>query len=65
MGSPDDPGSVVDSDCAVHGVDGLSVVDASVMPTVTRGNTNIPVTMIAEHAAEQLAEQAPGERKGN
>jgi 5-(hydroxymethyl)furfural/furfural oxidase len=65
MGSPDDPGSVVDSDCAVHGVDGLSVVDASVMPTVTRGNTNIPVTMIAEHAAERLAEQAPSERKGH
>jgi choline dehydrogenase-like flavoprotein len=35
------------------------------MPTVTRGNTNIPVTMIAEHAAERLAEQAPSERKGN
>jgi choline dehydrogenase-like flavoprotein len=65
MGSPADPDSVVDSDCAVHGVNGLSVVDASVMPTVTRGNTNIPATMIAEHSAERLAEQAPSERKGN
>jgi choline dehydrogenase-like flavoprotein len=65
MGSPDDPGSVVDADCSVHGIEGLSVVDASVMPTVTRGNTNIPVTMIAEYAAERLAKQASGERIGN
>jgi 5-(hydroxymethyl)furfural/furfural oxidase len=57
IGSADDPGSVVDPDCSVHGIAGLSVVDASVMPTVTRGNTNIPVTMIAEHAAERLAEK--------
>jgi 5-(hydroxymethyl)furfural/furfural oxidase len=54
IGSPSDDGSVVDADCAVHGVDGLSVIDASIMPTVTRGNTNIPVTMIAEHAAQRL-----------
>lgn len=60
MGRPSDPGSVVDADCAVHGVDGLSVVDASVMPTVTRGNTNIPVTMIAERAAERMTQNASG-----
>lgn len=63
MGSADDPGSVVDADCRVLGTEGLSVVDASVMPTVTRGNTNIPVTMIAEHAAEKLAEQASNEKR--
>lgn len=60
MGSADDPGAVLDADCSVLGVDGLSVVDASVMPTVTRGNTNIPVTMIAEHAAERIARVASG-----
>lgn len=54
MGRASDPGAVVDADCAVHGVEGLSVVDASIMPTVTRGNTNLPVTMIAEHAAERM-----------
>jgi len=45
---------VVDVDCSVHGIEGLSVADASVMPTVPRGNTNIPVTVIAEHAAERI-----------
>jgi 5-(hydroxymethyl)furfural/furfural oxidase len=60
MGGADDPGAVIDADCSVFGVDGLSVVDASVMPTVTRGNTNIPVTMIAEHAAERIARVASG-----
>ena len=57
MGSPSDPGSVVDAGCAVHGVDGLSVVDASIMPTVPRGNTNIPVTMVAERAAERITQK--------
>lgn len=55
MGSPSDPGSVVDTNCSVHGIDGLSVVDASIMPTITRRNTNIPVTMIAEHAADRIS----------
>lgn len=48
----DDGMAVVDDDCRVHGVEGLRVVDASVMPTITRGNTNIPTIMIAERAAE-------------
>jgi choline dehydrogenase len=48
----DDEMAVVDDDCRVHGVKGLRVVDASVMPTITRGNTNIPTIMIAERAAE-------------
>ncbi len=47
-------GSVVDSELRVFGFEGLRVVDASVMPTVTRGNTNAPVIMIAERAADLL-----------
>ncbi len=47
-------GDVVDARCSVLGVEGLSVVDASIMPTLVRANTNLPVTMIAERAADLL-----------
>ncbi len=51
MGRADDPTAVVDTQLRVRGLDGLRVIDASVMPTITSGNTNAPVMMIAERGA--------------
>ena len=54
MGSVGDPRTVVDSECRVVGVDGLRVIDASIMPEVPRANTHLTTVMIGEHMAEGL-----------
>ncbi len=54
MGTPSDPEAVVDSRLRVLGLDRLRVVDASIMPTITSGNTNSPTVMIAERGAEMI-----------
>ena len=55
MGPSADPMTVVDPELRVHGIDGLRVVDASVMPSLVGGNINAPVMMIAERAADLIA----------
>jgi len=52
MGS--DENAVVDSNLRVHGIQNLRVIDASIMPTITSGNTNAPTIMIAEKAADLI-----------
>jgi 5-(hydroxymethyl)furfural/furfural oxidase len=54
MGAVDDPDAVVDSKGRVYGVEGLRVIDASIMPWVPRANTNIPTIMLAEKIAADL-----------
>jgi choline dehydrogenase len=54
QGTPRSPATVLDTDCRVYRVAGLRVVDASAMPTITSGNTNAPVMLIAERAARAI-----------
>ena len=58
MGLASDPLAVVDHRLRVHGVPGVRIADASVMPTITSGNTNAPTLMIAEKAAAMIVEDA-------
>ena len=55
MGAANDRDAVVDPAGRVYGVDGLRVCDASIMPTLMRGNTNIPTLMVAEKIADAIA----------
>jgi len=58
MGTASDPTAVVDERLRIHGVGALRIADASIMPTITSGNTNTPTAMIAEKAAAMILEDA-------
>jgi choline dehydrogenase len=59
MGLETDIDAVVDARLRVHGIDRLRVIDASIMPTITSGNTNTPTAMIAEKGADMILEDNP------
>ncbi len=59
MGRPDDPMAVVDPETRVIGLDGLRVVDSSIMPAITTGNLNAPTIMIGEKAADHILGRPP------
>ena len=54
MGAGGDPTAVVDPEARVIGLEGLRVVDSSIMPTITNGNLNAPTIMLAEKAADHI-----------
>ena len=57
MGRANDPDAVVDSTGHVHGIEGLRIVDASIMPTLPRGNTNLPTIMMAEKISAAMIDE--------
>jgi choline dehydrogenase len=59
MGAKNDPMAVVDESCRVIGVDGLRVVDSSIMPVITNGNLNAPTMMIGERASDLILGRDP------
>lgn len=59
MGPDNDPEAVLDAELRVRGIDGLRVADASAMPLLVSGNTNAPVMMLAEKAADMILDRKP------
>ena len=58
MGAADDRDAVTDPSGRVRGIAGLRVIDASIMPTIPRGNTNIPTIMVAEKLAHAMLRES-------
>ena len=59
MGDKKDPSSVVDPNCKVIGIENLRVVDSSIFPRITNGNTNAPSIMVGEKASDIILGKTP------